>query len=179
MVCLSENGETAGGRYRSRMDLHFAQRDLDTYPKDGIFSKAVFFRQGSTSNLPNSIVANEIIATEKEALRRWCDGDPSGFLEISATGVVYFDPFIELRLDGLEALTAYYDGLRGKIRADRFEMLNPLVQRAGDVAILTFNFVSYSMEENESRWNCTEVYRKNGFRWEIIQTHWSFTRPGK
>jgi hypothetical protein len=43
---------------------------------------------------------------------RWCKGDPDGFLEISAPNVVYFDPFLERRIDGLDALTRYYDALR-------------------------------------------------------------------
>ena len=57
----------------------------------------------------------------------------------------------------------------------RYELLNPLVQRVGDAAILTFNHVSYGGESDEHRWNCTEVYRRSGDRWEIIQTHWSHT----
>ena len=81
------------------------------------------------------------------------------------------------RLDGLEALTRYYEPLRGQIRAERFELLNPLVQRVGDAAVLTFNFVSHSGDRGEMRWNCTEVYRRAAGRWKIIQTHWSFTQP--
>ncbi|MBU1700688.1 MAG: nuclear transport factor 2 family protein [Candidatus Eisenbacteria bacterium] len=71
-----------------------------------------------------------ILAMERHALDRWCKGDPSGFLEISAPDVVYFDPYQGERIDGLEALTAYYESLRGKVSASR---------------------------------------------WEIVQTHWSFT----
>jgi ketosteroid isomerase-like protein len=128
----------------------------------------------------NSVsVEEQIIHLEETALRRWCNGDPSGFLEISASDVVYFDPFLEKRIDGLAALTDYYEALRGKIRAERFELLNPLVQRVGNAAVLTFNFVSWGGNENEFRWNCTEVYRQNDARWEIIQTHWSFTKIGK
>ena len=55
-----------------------------------------------------------IISLERAALNRWSKGDPSGFLEISAPDVVYFDPFQERRLDGLGALTGYYESLRGK-----------------------------------------------------------------
>jgi hypothetical protein len=32
-----------------------------------------------------------ILTMERQALTRWCNGDPSGFLEISAKDVVYFD----------------------------------------------------------------------------------------
>ena len=121
--------------------------------------------------------ATQILALEREALRRWCDGDPSGFLELSAPDVVYFDPMLERRLDGLEALAAYYEPIRGKIKAKRFDLQNPLVQLAGDAAVLTFNFVSCDASDTEYRWNCTEVYRRSGPDWKIIQTHWSPTKP--
>ncbi len=124
-------------------------------------------------------IGRYLVSLEEQALARWCSGDPSGFLEICAADVVYFDPFIDQRIDGLAALSDYYEALRGKIRADRFEILNPVVQRTRDVAILTFNFVSFGGNENELRWNCTEVYRHEDDEWKIIQTHWSFTNPKK
>ena len=83
---------------------------------------------------------------------------------------------IERRIDGLEQLTRYYEGVRGKIRIERQEILNPKVQRVGDLAVLTFNYVSYGGNENALRWNCTEVYRTDPAGWRIIQTHWSFTK---
>jgi ketosteroid isomerase-like protein len=117
-----------------------------------------------------------IIELEKAALERWCNGDPSGFLEICAEDVVYFDPFLPTRLDGLDRLSAYYENLRGKIFAPRHEMLDPHVQEIGDAAVLTFRFVSYDGAEGAAmRWNCTEVYRKQAEGWRIVQTHWSFT----
>lgn len=119
---------------------------------------------------------DEIVALERAALVRWCNGDPSGFLEICAPDVVYFDPFLERRIDGLPALTEYYEAIRGQVRAARFEIDNPCVQRIGDAAILTFNFVSYGGNEDAFRWNCTEAYRRDQGRWRIIQTHWSYTK---
>ncbi len=119
--------------------------------------------------------ADTIIAMERAALDRWGKGDPSGFLEICAPDVVYFDPSRERRIDGLDALGKYYDAIRGKVSIERYELLNPLVQRVGDAAVLTYNFVSYGDAEDEYRWNCTEVYRRYGEGWEIIQTHWSYT----
>jgi ketosteroid isomerase-like protein len=120
-------------------------------------------------------ISSTIISMECAALERWIHGDPSGYLEIYAPDIVYFDPYREKRIDGLEALTALYRELWGQIQLDRFELLNPLVQVIGDAAVLTFNYVSYQ-GETESRWNCTEVYRKDGERWQIIQTHWSYTQ---
>ena len=128
------------------------------------------------TNHETTNVANEMIAMERAALDRWGRGDPSGFLEISAPDVTYFDPFLERRIDGLDALAAYYEGIRGKVRIARYELLNPSVVHAGDMAVLSFNFVSYGGDENAFPWNCTEVYRRDSFGWRIVQTHWSFTR---
>jgi len=117
-----------------------------------------------------------VIDLEKAALARWCNGDPSGFLELSAPEVVYFDPFVPGRLDGWDKLSAYYEDIRGKISAPRHEMIDPHVIEIGNVAVLTFRFVSYGGSEgNEMRWNCTEVYSKAAEHWQIVQTHWSFT----
>jgi hypothetical protein len=119
--------------------------------------------------------AAEIIALERAALDRWGAGDPSGYLEISAPEVTYFDPFIERRLDGWDRLSAYYESLRGKIHVDRDELIEPAVQVLGEVAVLTFNLVSHS-GATSMRWNCTEVYRRGGQGWRIVQTHWSITQ---
>jgi ketosteroid isomerase-like protein len=123
-------------------------------------------------------VGEQIIAMERAALDRWGSGDPSGFLEISAEDVVYFDPYLERRIDGRDALSNYYEAIRGKVWIDRYELLNPRVHAVGDAAVLTFNYVSYSRGK-EHRWNCTEVYRRASGRWEIIQTHWSFTQAAR
>lgn len=87
---------------------------------------------------------------------------------------MYFDPYLERRIDGLGALTRYYEPARGKIHIDHYELVNPNVQVCGNVAVLTFNYVSYG-SEIENRWNCTEVYRRTDGEWRIIQTHWSHT----
>lgn len=90
----------------------------------------------------NQDISTLIISMECAALDRWIRGDPSGFLEISAPDVVYFDPYRAKRIDGLEALTALYREIWGKVLLDRYELLNPLVQVVGDAAVLTFNYAS-------------------------------------
>ena len=48
-------------------------------------------------------IETTILTLERVALERWGQGDPDGFLEISAPDVSYFDPFTESRLDGIDA----------------------------------------------------------------------------
>lgn len=125
----------------------------------------------------NQTLETKIIAMEKAALERWNKGDVWGFLEISAADVVYFDPFLEKRIDGIDQLTGLYKTIEGQVKVDRYEMTNPRVQATDNMAVLTFNLISYS-GTNVSKWNCTEVYRKeNTGEWKIIQSHWSFTKP--
>ena len=118
-----------------------------------------------------------IIGLEKAALERWNNGDPTGFLELSAPDVVYFDPLLERRLNGLDELSALYKPIIGHVHVDRYEMLNPVVQVTEKMAVLTFNLNSY-LKGTVQKWNCTEVYRlEPDGRWKIIQTHWSMTKP--
>jgi ketosteroid isomerase-like protein len=126
--------------------------------------------------------ANEIIAMERAALDRWGRGDPQGYLEIMAPEVTYFDPNQENRLDGLRAIKDLLVPLTGKINVDRYDMINPTVQRHGDVALLTFNLVSYrrgvdGTERPIVRWNSTETYARIDGHWRIIHSHWSYVRP--
>lgn len=122
-------------------------------------------------------ISQTIIDLERAALVRWGRGDPSGFLEISAPDVVYFDPFQARRLNGIEELRALYESIRGQVQIARFELINPLVQTSDNIAVLTFNYVAEGTNEVTSRWNCTEMYRRDADAWRIIQTHWSFTQP--
>ncbi len=124
----------------------------------------------------------EITSVERSALDRWGNGDPQGFLDVYATEVTYFDPFVERRVDGLGAMKEWYAPFAGKIHVDRYEMLNPKVQRHGDVAVLTYNLVNYmkqadGSEKAAARWNSTAVFRKIDGKWRTIHSHWSFVKP--
>lgn len=118
---------------------------------------------------------------ERAALDRWGKGDPDGFLEISDPGVVYFDPFQAKRVNGIEELRRLYSQLRGKINIRHYEIIDPKVEVDGNIAVLTFNFVSQVSlsqgSEREMRWNATDIYRYRDGKWRIIHTHWSLTQP--
>jgi len=116
-----------------------------------------------------------ILAIERGAFERWAVGDLSAFLEASDEEVDYFDPFIEKRLQGLSALREFYGKFPGVV-VDRWEMIDPRVMVAGDMGVLTFQFVSW-VKGKTTRWNTTEVYRRRGGQWKIIHTHWALTQP--
>jgi ketosteroid isomerase-like protein len=129
----------------------------------------------STYSQENTAIAEKIINLEKAALDRWGKGDVYGFLEISANDVMYFDPMVKERIDGIKNLTAYYLPAQGKIYVERFEIINPRVVSVDNMAVLAYNFKSYT-GSSVNQWNCTEVYRlEQDGNWKIIQTHWSFT----
>lgn len=122
-------------------------------------------------------VTQTIIALEKNALEKWNQGNPDVYLALSADNVTYFDPSIERRLDGLEALKKYYEPVRGLVHVSKYEMLNPQVCASKEMAVLTYNLHSH-LDSGVSKWNCTEVYKleKDG-KWKIVHTHWSYIKP--
>jgi len=126
-------------------------------------------------------LAEKIIAMERSALDRWGQGDPWAYIEIYAAEVTYFDIETERRLDGLEALRQLYAPIKGKVKIERYEMVNPKVQLHGDTAVLTFNLIDWTLTPDgttkEVRWNSTEVYSKINGEWKIIHSHWSLTKP--
>jgi ketosteroid isomerase-like protein len=125
----------------------------------------------------NQEISNKIIALEKAALERWNNGDVYGFLEIYADDIVYFDPWVEKRIDGLKAITELYKPLQGKIKVSYYEMSGAKVQAVENMAVLTFNLKSCEGEQVH-QWNSTEVFqREKDGTWKIIQSHWSLTKP--
>lgn len=127
-----------------------------------------------TATKPANAV-EEIIQLERTALERWGKGDPDGFLEISAPDVTYFDPFIERRLEGIDALRKLYEGLRGNIAIGSSEIVTPSVHLSGNMAVLTYQFVSRG-SEGTMKWNTTEVYRRDPQGWRIVHTHWAIAK---
>ena len=127
--------------------------------------------------MDNRTIAETIIALETEALEAWLNGNPSPYLELYSKDFTYFDPAHEERLDGWDKIKELYESMRGKIKMDKFEMINPAVQLTDTMAVLTYNLHSCS---GEKLWkeNCTEVYRlEENNEWKIIHSHWSMTKP--
>lgn len=136
---------------------------------------------GAAACAGHRVPPETIITLERQALDRWGRGDPQGFLETYAQDVTYFDPFQPRRLDGLDTMKALYGPIKGQVRVSHYEMLAPLLQQSGDLAVLSYNLVSHatspSGEPLAVRWNSSTVYRRSGGEWKIIHSHWSFTTP--
>jgi ketosteroid isomerase-like protein len=121
-----------------------------------------------------------LIALERAALDRWGKGDPSGYLELYAPEVTYFDPQRERRLDGLDQLTAAFAPIKGLVNTPRYDLVAPSVYRRGDLAVLSFNLVVYGAQQPTptiTRWNTTSVYALIDGRWKIVHHHFSLTKP--
>ena len=122
-------------------------------------------------------IAETILSLERTAMGAWLKGNPSPYLDLYSKDFTYFDPAQEWRLDGWDKIKELYESMRGKIKIDKFEMINPVVQLAGSMAVLTYNLHMYS---GEMLWkeNCTEVYRlEDNNEWKIIHSHFSPTKP--
>jgi uncharacterized protein (TIGR02246 family) len=137
---------------------------------------------GSGGAQSGSSADGDVIATERRALERWIKGDPGGYLDVYADEVTYFSPTEERRVDGRAAMTALLEPIRGKIKINRFDMIDPRVQRHGDVAVLTYQIVNYELQENgterpTTRWNSSAVFRRVDGKWQTIHSHFSYTRP--
>ena len=131
------------------------------------------------------VLLDELVALERSALDRWIELDPRRYLELYAPDITYFDPFADGRVDGLNAMQARLApmlDMKSPFTQPRYEMINARVQPHGDVALLTFNLVSYGRladapEAVLARWNATEVYSRIGGAWRITHSHWSFVQP--
>ena len=130
-------------------------------------------------------LSEEIIALERSAIDRYITGDPQGYLDLYASEVTYFDPSLEKRIDGLEAMKTLLAPMRetkSPITVTRYEMISPKIQRHGDVVLLTFHAINYGKLPNQpetvlERWNSTEVYGRIDGQWKIIHSHWSYIKP--
>lgn len=123
-----------------------------------------------------AIITETILALEKAAMEAWLNGNPTPFLNLYSNDFTYFDPAHETRLDGRNKIIELYESMRGKIKMDKFEMMNPVVQSTDTMAVLSYVLYSY-LGETIYKENCTEVYRLEDNEWKIIHCHFSPTKP--
>lgn len=126
----------------------------------------------------NTDLTTKIIALEKGALDKWFKGDTSGYLTIwSQKNFSYFDSSKPHRVDTYAEIKEFVlANVEGKLFADTYDFEDPRVQIKGDMAVLTYQlFAKTSL--NEMRYNCIEVYEREGADWKVVHSTWSFIRP--
>lgn len=124
-------------------------------------------------------MTSNILKLEKAAMERWRNGDPMGFVELSAVDVCYVDPGLARPILGLDAYRASMQKVVGKIHYQRSEFIAPKIVEIGDAVLLTYNYRSSTLTpegsiSSQTPWNTTEVYFKRNGEWRIVHTHWSF-----
>jgi ketosteroid isomerase-like protein len=122
-----------------------------------------------------------ILSLEKAAMERWRNGDPMGFVEISADDICYVDPGLNKPILGLDEFTNYMKQIEGKVHYDRSEFIASRIVELDDASLLTYNYRSSVLGPqgtvtSHTPWNTTEVYFKRDGEWQIVHSHWSFVK---
>ncbi len=84
-----------------------------------------------------------ILSLEKAAMERWRNGDPMGFVEISAEDISYVDPGLTKPILGLVEFKAYMQQLEGQDPLSKIRIYRPQggnSRRCG-IAILQLSFI--------------------------------------
>jgi ketosteroid isomerase-like protein len=122
---------------------------------------------------------NEILSLEKQAMERWRNGDPWGFVELSAEDVTYVDPNLTSPIIGLKKYQDYMRPVIGQIHYERSEFIEPKVVQIGDAAVLSYNYRSTGLDDQgkirfQTPWNVSVVYFRREGRWQIVHSHFSY-----
>jgi ketosteroid isomerase-like protein len=124
---------------------------------------------------------DDILSLEQQAMERWRNGDPWGFVELSAEDITYVDPGLTKPISGLEEYRAYMKQIEGKVHYQGSEFIEPRIVIIGDAAVLSYNYRSTELSPegmvlSQTPWNATEVYFQREGEWKIVHTHWSFIK---
>jgi ketosteroid isomerase-like protein len=117
-----------------------------------------------------------IFSLEKAAMKRWRNGDPMAWAELSTDDVIYIDPGLTAPIVGLDNYSAFLEQLKGQIHYEVSEFIDPCIEIVGEAAVLSYNYRSKPTAQSPDQmlWNATEVYFCQDGQWRIVHTHWSF-----
>lgn len=129
---------------------------------------------------------SDLLGRQRAMYARWIRGDTEAYAGPMAPDVVYFDTYTPARLYGVDAVRQHLRGIgqamraalqsRGKSQLDRYEIIDPRLQHAGDMAVLTYEWTGY-LDGDASAWRATEVFQHRGGAWQIVHAHWSAVQP--
>ena len=117
-------------------------------------------------------IARQLLALERQAMDGWMKGNPDSDLARTDSTVTYFHVAADKRLEGLPALTELFEKYRGRPLFDSYDLVDPKVQAAGNVAVLTFT-LECRMGTTVYRYDASEVYQHKKEGWRVIHAHWS------
>ena len=110
-----------------------------------------------------------ILSLEKGAMERWRQGDPWGWVELSAEDLIYVNPGLTGPIVGLDAYRAYMQQIEGNIHYQGSEFIDPRVAIFEDAAVLTYNYRSTATTAegvtSQTLWFSTDVYFQVGGEW--------------
>lgn len=123
-------------------------------------------------------VAQTIMDMERSVLDAWSAGHPTVLGEGVSQDVTYFDDIgAQERVRGAPALRAYLRQLDGHIPPHSYEIVDPVVQVYGDVAVLSLRYHARLPDGTTmAPWKASEVFHRNGDGWELVHSHWSLTK---
>src|ERR1035438_8558990 len=85
-----------------------------------------------------ALTERELIAMERASMDGWLKGDSGPMLSAADPDITLFHVMTQQRLDGVAAVKALYEPYAGRPLFDSYQIENPKVQTAGDVAILSY-----------------------------------------
>jgi len=120
----------------------------------------------------NTPVERELLAIERASMDGWLKGDSGPMLAASDPDITLFHVMTEQRVEGIAAVKELYAPYAGRPLFDSYQIENPKVQAAGDMAILTYRLATLNGGVAR-KWNATEVYQKKKAGWRVIHSHFS------
>jgi hypothetical protein len=81
---------------------------------------------------------------ERASMDGWLKGDSGPMLAAADPDITLFHVMTEHRLEGMAAVKALYAPYAGRPLFDSYQIENPKVQAAGDMAILTYRLATHN-----------------------------------
>lgn len=118
----------------------------------------VFYEKDYTPE--QKILADMVIALEKDALDKYFQGDMSGFLDLwSKKNFTYFDANRVVRADTYEEVEEFLNKyVSGRMHAESYNFFAPRVQFGEDMAVLTYQLHA-DTSLIEMHYNVIEIFQ--------------------
>jgi len=121
------------------------------------------------------------MALETEAMEAWRKGNPFKYWEMSHENMLYIDPGLTNPVVGQVPYHKFLGQLAGSIHYEVSEFINPALCDLGDIAILSYQYLSAVQEidrtlDRTTLWDVTHVYARSENCWQLVHSHRSFTK---